>query len=51
MKAALWYFTYCAIILGCVVFYRVTTRRQREWLLWHSLTLLFVLAVPAYFFT
>ncbi len=51
MKAVLWYIIYVAIGIGTWVFFKVTTRDEREWLIWHGVVILFVPAAIVFVFT
>ncbi len=42
MKAAIWYLIYLFLGFGIWLFFQVTTRGEREWLLWHGIVVLFV---------
>ena len=48
MKELAWFIGYGIIALVTMAFYHVTTRREREWMMWQTITVVLIIALPMF---
>lgn len=51
MKELVWFIIYFAIGVAVWAFYKVTTRREREWMMWQTIAVFVIVTVPLFFVT
>lgn len=48
MKELAWFIGYGILTIVVMAFYHVTTRREREWMMWQVITAVLIITVPAF---